>query len=187
MCLRLTPLAVLCATGAVFSAAAPAGSKGKPDWTSVCTAPIQKGLRYNLSGRPNQLGGPPDETQADAVCCDPNYKPYAEPGGTFAQPDIDLFKHVNQSGITTFYDSVCGLPVFMAPLNRTLATWVAETTDHGWPSFRDAEIVKENIVVVNDTGEVLSKCGTHLGSFLPDDKGNRYCIDLSCIGGNPQK
>ena len=26
-----------------------------------------------------------DETLADAICCDPDYKPYAEPTGTFTQ------------------------------------------------------------------------------------------------------
>ena len=32
--------------------------------------------------------------------------------------------------------------------------------------------------------QVLSSCGTHLGSLLPDADGARYCIDLSCISGN---
>lgn len=36
---------------------------GTADWTSVCTGPIQDNLRYNLSSRPNQLGGPDDETE----------------------------------------------------------------------------------------------------------------------------
>ena len=53
-----------------------AGKSQKQDWTSVCTGPIQKALRYNTSDVPSQLpGSAPDETQADAVCCDPNYKP----------------------------------------------------------------------------------------------------------------
>ena len=34
------------------------------------------------------------------------------------------------------------------------------------------------------TGFVTSKCGTHLGSFLPDQQGARWCIDLSCIAGS---
>ena len=36
-----------------------------------------------------------------------------------------------------------------------------------------------------DTG-VFSACGTHLGSFLPDAKGDRWCLDTSCLAGNPQ-
>lgn len=31
-------------------------------------------------------------------------------------PDIALFKSLE--GVTTFYDSVCGLPLFKAPVNR---------------------------------------------------------------------
>ena len=50
------------------------------------------------------------------VCCDPNFKPYAEASGTFALPGVDLFEHVNADGTTTFYDSVCGIPVFTAPI-----------------------------------------------------------------------
>ena len=40
--------------------------------------------------------------------------------------------------------------------------------------------------VFNDNmgSQVLSSCGTHLGSLLPDADGARYCIDLSCISGN---
>eukprot|EP00729_Bicosta_minor_P006020 gene6020-12891_t len=139
-----------------------------------------------MSGRENPIGGPPDETQADAVCCDPNDKPYAEPSGTFQQPDIALFKHINQDGTTTFYDSVCGIPLFTAPIGRDFATWQSESQSHGWPSFRDAEVNKTSVTVDTTTGEVLSTCGTHLGSLLPDAEGNRYCIDLSCIAGNPK-
>lgn len=162
-----------------------AGKSQKQDWTSVCTGPIQKSLRYNTSDVPSQLpGSAPDETQADAVCCDPNYKPYAEPSGFFQLPEIALFTKVNTTGINTFYDSVCGKPLFRAPIGRDFKTWHSESIEHGWPSFREEEIVKENIKVDNSTGEVLSSCGTHLGSLLPDADGARYCIDLSCISGN---
>ena len=34
-------------------------------------------------------------------------------------------------------------------------------------------------------GIVYSKCGTHLGSFAPDEKGDRYCLDLVCLSGRP--
>ena len=56
----------------------------------------------------------------------------------------------HSSGITTFYDSVCGLPLFRAPMNRTLAEFKADTEEHGWPSFRDDEVVKENVRVLSD-------------------------------------
>ena len=31
---------------------------------------------------------------------------------------------------------------------------------------------------------MTSACGTHLGTYLPDDKGPRWCIDLACVAGH---
>jgi hypothetical protein len=45
-------------------------------------------------------------------------------------------------------------------------------------------VVTENVVTDMTTGYVTSKCGTHLGSYLPDSEGPRWCMDLSCISGN---
>ena len=92
---------------------------------------------------------------------------------------------MNESGITTFYDSVCGQPVFQAPMGRSFEDWVADTHEHGWPSFRAEEVVQGNIYIDNTTAMgVYSACGTYIGSFLPDDQGDRYCIDLCCISGH---
>merc|ERR1712178_394921 len=101
----------------------------------------------------------------------------------FARPDVALFAHLSANGTTTFYDSVCGIPLFVAPKGRSMAEFKADTTEHGWPSFRPAELVAGNSRIVNETGEVVSKCGTHLGSFLPDEKGARWCLDLACLSG----
>ena len=49
---------------------------------------------------------------------------------------------------------------------------------HGWPSFRNEEVVWANMRVLSD-GEAVSIDGTHLGHNLPDSKGNRYCM---CAG-----
>ena len=35
-----------------------------------------------------------------------------------------LFRKVDSSQVTTFYDSVCGLPVFNAPVGRSFDEWV---------------------------------------------------------------
>lgn len=51
-------------------------------------------------------------------------------------PDIDLFAKLDKTKTTTFYDSVCGIPLFTAPKGRTFAEWQAESHEHGWPSFR---------------------------------------------------
>jgi len=63
--------------------------------------------------------------------------------------------------------------------------FIADTQEHGWPSFRDAEVIKENVVTNLTTTLVSSACGTHLGTYLPDSQGPRWCIDLSCIAGPP--
>ena len=65
-----------------------------------------------------------------------------------------------------------------------MAEFLEESEHHGWPSFRDEEVVWENVRCLND-GETVSITGTHLGHDLPDFSGNRYCINLVCIAGNP--
>ena len=42
----------------------------------------------------------------------------------------------------TFYDSVTGLALFVAPRGRSWDDFVAESTKHRWPSFRDEEVVR---------------------------------------------
>ena len=82
------------------------------------------------------------------------------------------------------YRSSCGVPVFRAPVNRTVAAWKQESVAHGWPSFRDAEVVWDNVRCLAN-GECVSLVGTHLGHNLPDSNGNRYCINLVSVSGNP--
>lgn len=83
-----------------------------------------------------------------------------------------------------FYDSNTGRPLFVAPRGRSWADFVHESKAHGWPSFRDAEVVWDHVRVLPD-GETVSTAGTHLGHNLPDRAGNRYCINLVCIAGQP--
>merc|ERR1711937_955526 len=68
------------------------------------------------------------ENLAEAICCDPRTRPYAEPQFFFDRPDIALFSRVK--GEATFYDSVCGIPLFTVPRNRTWADFEAETREH---------------------------------------------------------
>jgi peptide methionine sulfoxide reductase MsrB len=158
-------------------------------WVNSCTGAVMKNLMYNMSGRPIPDGLPvqdPKETLADGICCDGQYRGYAETSGTFALPTVNLFKNMKQDdkGETTFYDPVCGIPLFIVPRGRTLADFQKETIEHGWPSFRDEEVVKGNVFnETGGTGGMKSKCGTHLGDNLPDDNGNRYCLDLACVSG----
>jgi len=154
---------------------------------NTCSGPVQPGLRYNISGRTEpdvRVPVDPDESLAEAVCCDGRTKLIAEPQFLFEAPDIALFSRL-QEGTTVFYDSVCGVPLFRAPVGRSAEDFKADTTEHGWPSFRSEEVVQKNVVTNTTTGLVYSTCGTHLGSYLPDKQGARWCMDLSCISGNP--
>ena len=83
----------------------------------------------------------------------------------------------------TYYDCVTGKPLFIAPVGRTADEFLAESRQHGWPSFRDSEVVWANVRTLAN-GETVSVDGTHLGHNLPDSKGNRYCINLVSIAGN---
>lgn len=164
---------------------------GRALFNNTCTGPIQDELRYNISNTraaDDWAFGPlpPGESLAGAVCCDAELKAFAEPRDMYKRGDVSLFQHMNPNGTTTFFDSVCGLPLFTVPKGRSMSDFEADTTEHGWPSFRQEELIPGNSHIVNETGEVLSKCGTHLGSYLPDDKGPRWCLDLSCVSGNPK-
>jgi peptide methionine sulfoxide reductase MsrB len=90
----------------------------------------------------------------------------------------------NSQGELTFYDSVTGQPLFYAPRGRKWADFVLESKQHGWPSFRDAE-VNWDVVRCIRSGEAVSLDGTHLGHNIPDRRGNRYCINLVSIAGRP--
>jgi len=165
-----------------------AGNAGLPKEFDTCSDIIQPNLRFNMSTF-TQGQYFPDESLAVSVCCDKRMETLAEPQFLYESPTVELFTVLNKTtGVTTFYDSVCGVPVFRAPINRTMAEFEADTKEHGWPSFRDGEVVTENVVTHKDTGYVISSCNTHLGSYLPDAVGiPRWCIDLSCISGSPSK
>jgi hypothetical protein len=54
-------------------------------------------------------------------------------------------------------------------------TYVTHARAHGWPSFRDQEVVWDNVRCLAN-GEAVSVDGTHLGHNLPDKKGNRCAL-----------
>ena len=72
----------------------------------------------------------------------------------------------------------------MSPIGRTFDEFYQESKSHGWPSFRDEEVNWKFVRCLRD-GECVSVDGTHLGHNIPDYKGNRYCINLVSIAGNP--
>jgi peptide methionine sulfoxide reductase MsrB len=123
-----------------------------------------------------------DKETADRICCFNRH--YAEYSGYWESTPF-----LNEARISkdlTFYDSVTGKPLFVAPRQRSFEDFVHESRHHGWPSFRDAEVVWDNVRSLSN-GEIVSTDGTHLGHNLPDRHGNRYCINLVCIAGFPAK
>jgi hypothetical protein len=51
---------------------------------------------------------------------------------------------------------VTGKPLFKAPINRSADEFLSESEVHGWPSFRDDEVVWENVRVLKSSGETVS-------------------------------
>lgn len=146
-----------------------------------CSNTVQNDLRYNVSDRYDSTGLPVEfasgEDLVTAICCDTAFAAFAEPNGFYSRPDVNLLATVKQG--TKFFDSVCGEAIFQI---TDLDRFTEETNEHGWPSFRDADLLG-NDVKITDSGDVYA-CGTKLGSNLPDSEGNRYCLDLTCISGN---
>lgn len=64
--------------------------------------------------------------------------------------------------VETFYDCVTGAPLFRAPIGRSWAAFIRESKSHGWPSFRDEEVLWDNVRCLRN-GECVSTTGTHLG------------------------
>lgn len=124
-----------------------------------------------------------DRKMADNICC--FNRNFAEPSGYFLNTKF-LSQENPGTGTTevTFYDTMTAKPLFVAPRGRTWEEFVEESKVHGWPSFRDSEVVQENVRVLSG-GETVSNDGTHLGHNIPDLNGNRYCINLVSIAGLP--
>eukprot|EP00549_Striatella_unipunctata_P016563 CAMPEP_0118696536 /NCGR_PEP_ID=MMETSP0800-20121206/13905_1 /TAXON_ID=210618 ORGANISM="Striatella unipunctata, Strain CCMP2910" /NCGR_SAMPLE_ID=MMETSP0800 /ASSEMBLY_ACC=CAM_ASM_000638 /LENGTH=182 /DNA_ID=CAMNT_0006595667 /DNA_START=71 /DNA_END=619 /DNA_ORIENTATION=- len=133
--------------------------------------PVQQNLRWGC-----------DWDTADRIC---NFnRHYAEFSGYWET--TKFLKEESSSGLVTFYDSNTGKPLFVAPKGRSFDDFVHESQGHGWPSFRDEEVVWDNVRVLPD-GETVSLDGTHLGHNLPDRKGSRYCINLVSVAGHPNE
>eukprot|EP00746_Dinoflagellata_sp_MGD_P078855 gnl/MRDRNA2_/MRDRNA2_31505_c0_seq1.p1 gnl/MRDRNA2_/MRDRNA2_31505_c0~~gnl/MRDRNA2_/MRDRNA2_31505_c0_seq1.p1 ORF type:complete len:252 (+),score=34.48 gnl/MRDRNA2_/MRDRNA2_31505_c0_seq1:118-873(+) len=145
-----------------------------PKAHGTCPRPVEPILRWQC-----------DQSTADRICC--FNRRFAENRGYFEETKfLSAEKGAGENGIppVTFYDSVTGKPLFVAPKGRSWSDFVAESVSHGWPSFRDDEVIKENMIVLQD-GEAVSVDGTHLGHNLPDRRGNRYCINLVSVAGYP--
>lgn len=139
----------------------------------TCANPVQERLRWGC-----------DREIATRICChNRHYAEFAGYGMSQTTWLSDIKKRAGEE--TTYYDPTTGKPLFVAPKGRSLEEFVAESKSHGWPSFRDEEVVWENVRILPD-GETVSVDGAHLGHNLPDRKGNRYCINLVSCAGFPK-
>jgi len=136
----------------------------------TCNASAQQNMRWNC-----------DRKLADNVCCFNRH--YAEHSGYWKTTEFRQYA-LGSTGEIIFYDSVTTKSLFIAPRGRSMQDFIKETSSHGWPSFRDPEVVWENVRCLK-SGEAVSVDGTHLGHNIPDHQGNRYCINLVSIAGQP--
>merc|ERR1712139_301001 len=143
----------------------------KPKAHGTSETPVQKNLKWEC-----------DWNTADRIC---NFnRHYAEHSGYF-QTTAFLAQEKGDKALT-FFGSNSGKPLFVTggADDRSWDSFVKESKAHGWPSFRDNNVNWDNVRVLPN-GEVVSVDGTHLGHNLPDHSGNRYCINLVCVAGNP--
>ena len=68
---------------------------------------------------------------------------------------------VLENGEITFYDSNTGDPLFYAPRGRTFDEFVSESKKHGWPSFRDEEVI--GLHRLDDISEIFALVRNKLG------------------------
>lgn len=88
---------------------------------------------------------------------------YAEHSGYFTSK-TSFLQDVDRTAETTYYDSSSGRPLFIAPRGRSFEAFLRESQEHGWPSFRDEEVVWDNVRCLSN-GEAVSVDGTHVSGM----------------------
>jgi hypothetical protein len=116
-------------------------------------AAVQSKLRWNC-----------DVKLADRICS--FNRRWAEQAGYWQS--TSFLSEADRTQPITFYDSVTGKPLFVAPQGRSFKEFEDESLIHGWPSFRDQEVVWENVRCLPG-GESISVDGTHLGMLFFGD------------------
>lgn len=180
----LAPKRGISQTIALFGLGSPTRTAGDGKLPVIADEEVMKQKAHGTSEKPvmKNLRWGSDWETADRIC---NFnRHYAEFAGYWTT--TNFLKEVDMAGETTYYDSVTGKPLFIAPRGRTMEEFLAESKSHGWPSFRDEEVVWESVRCLKD-GECVSVDGTHLGHNLPDRSGNRYCINLVSVAGEAER
>ena len=127
--------------------------------------------RPSIFSAPLRWSSAPDT--ADHICC--NQHRLAEYFGYWESTPFPRTLPEGTSQIT-FYDVSSGLPLFVAPVGRSYAAFIAESKHHGWPSFRDEEVVAANVRVLPG-GETVSVNGTQ---YVPAQRRPRQLRSDSC-------
>ena len=104
----------------------------KPKKNGFCVDSIQDDLKFGV-----------DRVNASTICCfirslnDPSSYAF----------DTKWIEEITANGDNefTYYDSVTGKPLFIAPRGRTFDKFYYESLDCGYPSFKDEEVVWENV------------------------------------------
>jgi len=96
---------------------------------------------------------------------------------------VNLFSIIFGWEKTVFYDSTCGVDLFKAPNGRAFEQFESDSRSLHWLSFEKQE--KTNNVEIRPSGEIMSVCGTHLGTVVNSTKGMGVVmlINLMCIAG----
>ena len=138
----------------------------------TCPTEVQRNLRFGT-----------DATTADKVACFNQGMRAEIPGYVFQENkkvEKDLEEGWNRQ--LTFFDSVNGKKVFKGPVERDAESFINESKEIGYLSFRDAEVDWQNVRLLTN-GNLVSTDGTFLGRAAPDKNGNRYAVNLSAISG----
>jgi hypothetical protein len=114
----------------------------RPKFHGTTAMAVQRQLRWGV------------ERELADWCCSHN-RHFAETSGYWRQGAHRFLAELERAGPTTYCDSVTGKPLFVAPLGRSMEDFLSESAAHGWPSFRDEEVVWENVRVLSD-GETVS-------------------------------
>lgn len=130
-----------------------------------------------------------DYATTDNICCFNRH--YAEGSGSYSSNNL-FMAEAKRGGEITYYDSVTRKPLFIAPRGRSLEAFLDESSHHGWPSFRDEEVVWDNVRVLSD-GECVSVDGTcvrhalaaraHMPSSTAFHVDTSACVSSPCAPG----
>jgi hypothetical protein len=115
-----------------------------PKAHGTSSTPVQENLRWDC-----------DQKVADNIC---NFnRHYAEFRGYWKSTNFieEAKVEYEKNGKIEFYDSNTGKLLFIAPKGRSFDEFMNESLSHGWPSFRDEEVVWDDVRCLPN-GEAIS-------------------------------